>query len=126
MRNDKHADWTLQVGQTLHVPVLDLHTLEGDKYEQMGREKVMVNYSDHNHTFPVGADIVASYIVSGLKAFKNSPFAPLMSAKGQAVETADVKYVFENAPGDKPEAPTAPASVSATPASAAAAPTKGT
>ena len=126
VRNDKHADWTLQVGQTLHVPVLDLHTLEGDKYEQMGREKVMVNYSDHNHTFPVGADIVASYIVSGLKAFKNSPFAPLMSAKGQAVETADVKYVFENAPGDKPEAPTAPASVSATPASAAAAPTKGT
>lgn len=94
--NGRYTQWTKDVGKALHVPVLDLTNLCADKYEKMGREKVMVNYKDHNHTFPAGADIVASSIVSGLKAFKNSPFVALLSDKGKAVETADVKYVSEN------------------------------
>jgi hypothetical protein len=43
-----------------------------------------------------GAEIVASSIVSGLKAFPNSPFIPLLSDKGAAVEAADPKYVSAN------------------------------
>jgi len=93
----KYPEWTKAVGAKLNLPVLDLTTLETDTYDKMGREKVMVNYLDHNHTNPAGADIVASIIVSGLKAFKNSPFTALLSEKGKAVATADVKYVSENA-----------------------------
>ena len=92
----KYTQWTKEVGKNLRLPVLDLTSLLADKYEKMGREKVTVNYKDHNHTFPAGADIVAASIVSGLKAFKNSPFTALLSDKGRAVETADVKYTAEN------------------------------
>jgi rhamnogalacturonan acetylesterase len=93
----KYTEWTNEVGKNLHLPVLDLTNLLADKYEKTGREKVLLNYKDHNHTFPAGADIVAASIVSGLKAFKSSPFLPLLSDKGRAVETADAKYLSENA-----------------------------
>jgi rhamnogalacturonan acetylesterase len=109
--NGKYTQWTKDVGAKLNIPVLDLTNLEADRYEKMGREKVMVNYTDHNHTNTTGADIVASIIVSGLKAFKDSPFVPMLSAKGKAVETADAKYVEDNLPTD---AQTAPAATAAT------------
>ena len=96
VRGDNFAKWTKDVGAKLAVPVLDLNNLEGDRYEKLGREKVMVNYLDHNHTNPAGADLLASYIVSGLKAFKAGPFTALLSDKGAALETADAKYVIEN------------------------------
>jgi lysophospholipase L1-like esterase len=98
----KYTQWTKDAGEKIHVPVLDLTNLAADKYEKMGREVVMKLYSDHNHTFPAGADVVASTIVSGLKAFPNSPFTVLLSDKGKAVEVADVKYVAVNAPDAKP------------------------
>ena len=62
----------------------------------MGREKVMVNYVDHNHTRPAGADIVAASIVAGLKALKASPFVALLSDKGGKVEPATAKYIADN------------------------------
>jgi len=92
----KYPEWTEAVGAKFHLPVLDLTSLEGDRYDKIGREKIMVNYLDHNHTNPAGADLVAQIIVSGLKAFKNSPFTAMLSAKGAAVETADAKYVANN------------------------------
>ena len=94
--NGQYTQWTKEVGAKLHVPVLDLTNLCADKYEQMGRENVNALYSDHNHTYPPGADFVAGTIVSGLKAFKDSPFIPLLSEKGKAVPPADAKYVSEN------------------------------
>jgi hypothetical protein len=62
----------------------------------MGRETVNALYTDHNHTYLPGADLVAASVVSGLKAFKNSPFIPLLSDKGRAVEPAAPKYVSDN------------------------------
>ena len=53
-------------------------------------------YSDHNHTYMPGAEIVAGSIVSGLKAFPASPFLPLLSDKGKALQPADPKYVSPN------------------------------
>jgi lysophospholipase L1-like esterase len=94
--NGEYTQWTKDLGQQLHLPVLDLTNLCADKYEKMGREKVNALYSDHNHTYVPGADLVAASIVSGLKAFKDSPFVPLLSAKGRAVETADARYVSDN------------------------------
>ena len=94
--NGRFTQWTKDVGQKLHLPVFDLTNFCADKYEAMGREEVDKFYSDHNHTYLPGAEFVASSIVSGLKAFKNSPFVPLLSEKGKAVETAAAKYVSDN------------------------------
>lgn len=94
--NGRFTQWTKDIGAKLHLPVLDLTNLCADKYEAMGREQVNKLYSDHNHTYPAGAELVANSIVSGLKAFDKSPFIPLLSAKGQAVETAAAKYVSNN------------------------------
>jgi lysophospholipase L1-like esterase len=94
--NGQYTQWTKQLGQKLHLPVLDLTDLCADKYELMGREKVNALYSDHNHTYLPGADIVAASVVSGLKAFKDSPFIPLLSEKGKAVAAADARYVSDN------------------------------
>ncbi len=97
----RFTQWTKDLGQKLHIPVLDLTNLCADKYEAMGRETVAKLYSDHNHTYMPGAEIVAGSIVSGLKAFPGSPFIPLLSEKGRAVEAADQKYVSANAAAAK-------------------------
>jgi rhamnogalacturonan acetylesterase len=94
--NGRFTQWTKDLGKKLHLPVLDLTNLCADKYEAMGRETVNKFYSDHNHTYLSGAQIVAASIVSGLKAFPNSPFLPLLSDEGTKVETADAKYVSKN------------------------------
>jgi rhamnogalacturonan acetylesterase len=92
----EYTAWTKGLGVMLHLPVLDLTNLCADKYEAMGRKAVNALYSDHNHTYVPGADLVAATIVSGLKAFPHSPFLPLLSAKGRAVPTAAAGYVSEN------------------------------
>jgi lysophospholipase L1-like esterase len=93
--NGRFTQWTKDVGQKLRIPVFDLTNFCADKYEAMGREKVDRFYSDHNHTYLPGAEFIASSIVSGLKAFKNSPFIPLLSEKGKALEPAATKYIGE-------------------------------
>lgn len=92
----QYTQWTKDIGAKLHLPVFDLTDFCADKYEAMGREEVNNLYSDHNHTYAPGAEIVAESIVSGLKAFANSPFIPLLSDKGKDVQTADTKYVSDN------------------------------
>jgi lysophospholipase L1-like esterase len=94
--NGRFTQWTKEVGQNLHVPVFDLTNFCADKYEAMGREAVNRFYSDHNHTYLPGAEFVAASIVAGLKTFTASPFIPLLSAKGRAVEAAAAKYANEN------------------------------
>lgn len=94
--NGRYTQWTKELGARLGLPVLDLTTLCADQYERMGREKVDTFYSDHNHTYLAGADFVAAAVVSGLKAFPESPFTPLLSEKGRAVAAADARYVAVN------------------------------
>lgn len=94
--NGRFTQWTKDIGRKLHLPVFDLTNFCADKYEAIGREQVNKLYSDHNHTYLPGAEFVATSIVSGLKAFKDSPFIPLLSEKGRAIETADAKYVSDN------------------------------
>ena len=92
----KFTQWTKDVGRNLDFPVFDLTNFCADRYDAMGREKVDKLYSDHNHTYLPGAEIVASSIVAGLKAFRESPFIPLLSTKGKAVAVADAEYVSQN------------------------------
>jgi rhamnogalacturonan acetylesterase len=94
--NGRFTKWTKEIGEKLHTPVFDLTNSCADKYEALGREAVDKMYSDHNHTYLAGADAVAACIVRGLKAFKDSPFVPLMSDKGRALPSADAKHVSEN------------------------------
>ena len=102
----RFTQWTKDVGRKLRIPVFDLTNFCADKYEAMGREEVNKFYSDHNHTYLPGAEFIASSIVSGLKAFRGSPFVALLSEKGRTVETASEKYVSSGA-----EAQTASASI---------------
>ena len=94
--NGQYTQWTKDLGAKLHLPVLDVTNLCTDRYERMGREVVDKFYSDHNHTYVPGADIVAASVVSGLKAFSHSPFVALLSEKGRRVATAEALYVSEN------------------------------
>ena len=96
--NGRFTQWTKDIGQRLRLPVFDLTDFCADKYEAMGREAVNRLYSDHNHTYWAGAELVAESIVAGLKAIKDSPFIPLLSDPGKAVPTADAKYVRDNLP----------------------------
>lgn len=102
--NGKYTQWTKDLGVKLHIPVFDLTNYCADLYETMGRETVNKLYSDHNHTYVPGAKLVASSIVSGLKALKNSPFLDMLSDAGKALPTADSKYISDN---DSPIAPAA-------------------
>lgn len=95
---NRFGAWTKEVGQKLNVPVFDLTNYCADVYEKMGREEVDKLYSDHNHTYLKGAEVVASCIVSGLKGLKDSPFTPLLSEKGKALPVADAKYISDNPP----------------------------
>jgi lysophospholipase L1-like esterase len=94
--NGRYTQWTKDVGQKLHVPVFDLTNYCADLYEKMGREEVNKLYSDHNHTYVAGAELVAKSIVAGLKGFRDSPFVPLLSEPGKAVPAAEVKYIRDN------------------------------
>jgi len=94
----KYTQWTKDVGRKLHVPVFDLTNYCADEYEKMGREAVNKLYSDHNHTYLAGAEIVASSIVSGLKGFKDSLFVGLLSEEGKSLPVADGKYLSDNLP----------------------------
>lgn len=110
--NGKYGQWTKEIGKKLNIPVFDLTNYCADLYEKMGRDNVNKLYSDHNHTYLPGAEVVASSIVSGLKAFKDSPFVPLLSEKGKNVTPADPKFVSENlpsaAPATTPQMPQSP------------------
>lgn len=91
-----YTQWTKDVAAKLKLPVFDLTNYCADLYETMGRTEVDKMYSDHNHTYLIGAETVAKSIVAGLKGLKESPFVPLLSEKGKAVPAADAKYISDN------------------------------
>ena len=92
-----YTRWTKALGAELGLPVVDLTNLCADRYEALGRVAVAKLYSDHNHTYQAGAALVAETIVSGLKAFRTSPFNAILSERGRAVVPADPRYVQEGA-----------------------------
>jgi lysophospholipase L1-like esterase len=92
----RYTQWTKEVAAKLNIPVFDLTNACADLYEEMGREEVDKLYSDHNHTYLEGATTVARVIVGGLKAFKNSPFVPMLSDPGKEIPAADAKHVSDN------------------------------
>jgi len=98
------AEESRQIAKAQNVPLVDLTSINADKFDLRGRENTILLFKpanpasagDHTHTNTTGADFNANSIVSGLKALKDSPFTALLSAKGQAVAPAAVKYVADN------------------------------
>jgi len=57
-----------QVADQEHIPVADMATVEADKLEPLGPEKVALLFpKDHTHTSPEGAEIAASSVVDALR-----------------------------------------------------------
>jgi lysophospholipase L1-like esterase len=95
----QYGQWLLQVAAAQHVASIDFNSIVADKYDAMGQDKVAAYYNaDRTHSQPEGAEFNAANVVSGLKALKGNPLGAYLSAKGQVVDAADVKYVDNNAP----------------------------
>jgi lysophospholipase L1-like esterase len=99
-RGGSYSEWTREIAQAQHVPLVDLSNLVADQYDVMGPAKVAVFYGtkDTTHSTPAGAAFNAEQVVAGLKALPGNPVGPYLSDKGLAVTAANAKYVAGNAP----------------------------
>ncbi|HLK68793.1 MAG TPA: rhamnogalacturonan acetylesterase [Bryobacteraceae bacterium] len=83
----QYSAWSAEIAKTEGVPFADVTNAIADRYETMGEQNVKALFpEDHTHTSPEGADIDASLVVAALKGIRGSPFAALLSAKGQEVQ----------------------------------------
>ena len=80
-----YSPWSAEIAKAEGVALVDVTNAVADQYEKMGPEKVKEIFpQDHTHTSAVGADLVASFVVAGLKGGRPSPLVAFLSAKGQA------------------------------------------
>src|SRR5437870_11145742 len=83
----KFGLWAAEIAESQNVTFIDLTTLIANKYEDLGEEKVKELFAtDHTHTSPVGAELNASLVVTGLKMLKHQPLNRYLSEKGKAVK----------------------------------------
>ena len=83
----RYREWTRTLAAQQEVAFVDLSRILADSYQTMGEAKVRELFgTDHTHTNVAGADFNAAAVVAGLKGLRRSPFTPLLSAKGAAVE----------------------------------------
>jgi lysophospholipase L1-like esterase len=81
-----YSPWSAEIAKAEGVALVDVTNACADQYEKMGPERVKEIFpQDHTHTSAVGADLVASFVVAGLKGLRPGPLAAYLSAKGQAV-----------------------------------------
>jgi lysophospholipase L1-like esterase len=82
---DKYPEWTQAVAKSENVTFMPYTEIMGEKFDEMGQEKVHPMFSDQTHTRAAGADLNAAGVVSGLKWLK-SPLVQYLNDKGNAVE----------------------------------------
>ncbi|MGB7721456.1 MAG: rhamnogalacturonan acetylesterase [Bryobacteraceae bacterium] len=81
-----YSAWSAEIAKAEGVTLVDVTNAVADQYEKMGQDKVKEIFpQDHTHTSAVGADLVASLVVAGIKGLRPGPLAAYLSAKGQAV-----------------------------------------
>ena len=93
--------WSAEVARAAHLPLLDVHNMIADRYDNEGREIVGSYYNnpgDPTHRNPKGAAVDAEIALACLKTLKGPDFDAFLSGKGKAVAPADPKYVFPNQP----------------------------
>lgn len=73
LRADKdYGKWAKEVATLEQVPFVDLNKITGDKYDEMGPEKVKAFFpGDHTHTNEAGAKLNAASVAEGLKMQKD-------------------------------------------------------
>jgi len=97
----RYRQFDREIAAAAGVQFLDLTRIVADKYQELGREKVQELFgTDHTHTNTAGADLNAASVVSALKAGRNSPYAKLLSTKGEAVEPDRTGYLNLPEPAD--------------------------
>jgi lysophospholipase L1-like esterase len=102
--NGPWSAFTAELGKTENVAFIDLTSLIADEYERRGAEAVKPFFpKDHTHTDPAGADLNASLVVAALKNLNGSPFAHVLSSKGQAVPAAPLASVFNVTRAARPQ-----------------------
>ena len=85
----KFGQWAAEVAKSQQVTFLDVTKSIADRYEELGEEKVKELFAtDHTHTSPAGAELNASFVVTGLRMLKDKPLNRYLSAKGKAVESS--------------------------------------
>jgi rhamnogalacturonan acetylesterase len=72
-RDFGYGDYIKQISGQEHVPLVDMATVEADKWEALGQEKTAPFYPiDHTHTSSEGADLNAHSVATALRN-ANSP-----------------------------------------------------
>ncbi len=85
----KFGQWAAEVAKSQQVTFIDVTKLIADRYEELVEEKVKELFAtDHTHTSPAGAELNASFVVTGLKMLKDKPLDRYLSAKGKAGESS--------------------------------------
>ena len=86
--------WDRELAEAAGIAFVDLSRIVADKYQTLGEAKTREFFSpDHTHMNTAGADYQAACVVAGLKGLRNSPFPPLLSPKGEAVEADRIGWL---------------------------------
>jgi lysophospholipase L1-like esterase len=89
-----YRQWDRELASAAGLQFIDLTRIVADRYQSLGEAKVKELFgTDHTHTNTAGADLNAAAVVAGLKGGRNSPYMPLLSAKGTAVEADRTGYL---------------------------------
>ncbi len=97
----RYSVWSAEVAKAANVPLLDVHNMIADRYDQEGATVVSKYFNsakDPTHRNPAGAAVDASIVLACLRTLEGPAFDAYLSEKGKAVGPADPKYVFLNAP----------------------------
>ena len=88
--NTTHVAWAAAVAKESNVPFVDLYELIALKFESLGQQKVdslyVLSPTEKLHSGWDGAVINAGCVINGLKALKENPLAPFLSARGLALQ----------------------------------------
>jgi lysophospholipase L1-like esterase len=84
-RENKFCALAEKIAIDTQVTFIDFRNMIADQYDLLGPIRVRKLFpKDHTHTSPVGANINAAMVVSGLKSIK-SPLTQMLSEVGQSV-----------------------------------------
>jgi lysophospholipase L1-like esterase len=91
VREPNFINWTREVAQQEKIGFINLNEIVAARYDALGHDKVMTLFpaEEHDHTNLEGAQLVASYVVAGLKLLKSNPLAPYFSERAAGIAAAD-------------------------------------
>jgi lysophospholipase L1-like esterase len=96
VRAANYITWTREVALQEKIGFINLNEIVAARYDELGRDKVMTLFpaDEHDHTNLEGAQLVASYVVAGLKLLKPNPLAPYFSDQAAAIVPANASSLL--------------------------------